>query len=72
MAKSKFEVGGWVDYRLSISRVGKEGITLSFPDGTKKTVKLEDDDILKVHPAPKERGGKIGTSKWAKLMGDND
>lgn len=72
MAKSKFEVGGWVDYRLSISRVGKEGITLSFPDGTKKTVKPEDEDILKVHPAPRERGEKIGTSKWAKLFEDKE
>ncbi|HTV71179.1 MAG TPA: hypothetical protein VMF90_21835 [Rhizobiaceae bacterium] len=72
MAKSKFEVGGWVDYRLSITRVGKEGVTVAFPDGTKKTIKADDDDILEVHPMPKEKSGRIGTSKLAKAFGDEE
>jgi len=74
MAKSKtpeFEVGGWIDYRLSITRVGEAGVTVAFSDGTKKTIKPNDEDILDVHPMPKEKSGRIGTSKLAKLAGDN-
>lgn len=58
MAKKKreFEVGGFLHYRFDIMRVGKEGVTIQFADGTRKTIQEDDSGIEKVIPGPKPKG----------------
>lgn len=56
--KPAFEIGGSLTYRFDIVRIGKEGVTVQFQDGTRKTLQEEDEGILGAEPMPKPVGFK--------------
>ncbi len=56
--KPTFEVGGSLTYQFDIVRVGKEGVTVQFRDGTRKTLQEDDAGIIDAEPMPKPVGFK--------------